>query len=160
MEESPSIHAIVGIEVGDTTRAVRYFERSALVDLADNQGNTAEGMHIASAAGTWQILVNGFGGLRILGGRITLNPWLPPDWEGIRFRLCWRGRPIRVAVDRTHVELLLGGRPGETEEMQVGGTAVTLTAGEPVRVPRIATGPGPITGPRLPDGRVGAGDRT
>ena len=156
---SPSIHAIVGIEVGDTTRAVQYFERSALVDLADNQGNTAEGMHIASAGGTWQILVNGFGGLRILGGRITLNPWLPPDWEGIRFRLCWRGRPIRVAVDRTHVELLLGGRPGETEEMQVGGTAVTLTAGEPVRIAHIVTGPCLITGPGLPDGRVGAGDR-
>jgi hypothetical protein len=44
---------------------VQYFERSVLVDLTDNQGNTGKGMHIASAAGTWQILVNGFGGLRI-----------------------------------------------------------------------------------------------
>ena len=43
--------------------------------------------------------------------------------------------------------------------MQVGGTAVTLTAGEPVRVARIATGPGLITGPGLPGGRVGAGGR-
>ena len=84
---SPSIHAIMGIEVGDTTRAVQYFERSAFVDLSDNQGNTDEGMHIASAGGTWQILVNGFGGLRILGGRVALNPWVPDDWEGIRFRL-------------------------------------------------------------------------
>ena len=31
-----------------------YFARSACVDLTDNQGNTAEGMHIASAGGTWQ----------------------------------------------------------------------------------------------------------
>ena len=96
---SPSIHAIIGIEVGDTTRAVQYFERSALVDLTDNQGNTAEGMHIASAGGTWQILVNGFGGLRILGGRLSFDPWLPDDWQGIRFRLRWRGRPIQVSVD-------------------------------------------------------------
>ena len=90
---SPSIHAIIGIEVGDTTRAVQYFERSALVDLTDNQGNTGEGMHIASAGGTWQILVNGFGGLRILHGKVTFKPWLPPEWEGIRFRIRWRGRP-------------------------------------------------------------------
>ena len=127
---SPSIHAIIGIEVGDTTRAVQYFERSVLVDLTDNQGNTGEGMHIASAGGTWQILVNGFGGLRILGGRVTLNPWLPDDWEGIRFRIRWRGRPIHVAVDHGHVELLLGGEAGGTEEVVVGDEAVTLTAGE------------------------------
>ena len=93
---SPSIHAIIGIEVGDTTRAVQYFERSVLVDLADNQGNTAEGMHIASAGGTWQILVNGFGGLRVLGGRLSFTPWLPGDWQGIRFRIRWRGRPVHV----------------------------------------------------------------
>lgn len=38
--------------------------------------------------------------------------------------------------------------------------AVTLVAGEPVRVARITTGLGLITGPGLPGGRVGAGDRT
>ena len=131
---SPSIHAIIGIEVGDTTRAVQYFERSAFVDLTDNQGNTAEGMHIASAGGTWQILVNGFGGLRILGGRVTLTPWLPDDWEGIRFRLRWRGRPIRVAVDHERIELLLGGPAGGTEEVVVNGKPVRLTSGTPVEV--------------------------
>ena len=133
---SPCIHAIIGIEVGDTTRAVQYFERSALVDLTDNQGNTAEGIHIASAGGTWQILVNGFGGLRILGGRVTLNPWLPRDWDGIRFRLRWRGRPIRVTVNRDHVEVLLGGPDGGTEEIEVSGRSVRMTANTPVRVPR------------------------
>ncbi len=133
---SPSIHAIMGIEVGDTTRAVQYFERSALVDLADNQGNTGDGMHIASAGGTWQILVNGFGGLRVLGGRMTLRPWLPDDWAGIRFRIRWRGRPIRVEVDHEHVALLLGGPAGGTEEVVVGDRVVTLTAGETATVAR------------------------
>jgi kojibiose phosphorylase len=133
---SPSIHAIIGIEVGDTTRAVQYFERSVLVDLADNQGNTGDGMHIASAAGTWQILVNGFGGLRILHGKVTFKPWLPDDWQGIRFRIRWRGRPIHVAIDHDHVELLLGGPAGGTEEVVVGEETVTLTAGETVTVAR------------------------
>jgi kojibiose phosphorylase len=136
---SPSIHAIIGIEVGDTTRAVQYFERSAFVDLTDNQGNSAEGMHIASAGGTWQILVNGFGGLRILGGRVTLNPWLPDEWEGIHFRLRWRGRPVHVAVDHENVELLLGGPAGGKEEVVVGGQVVPLTAGETVRVSRLGS---------------------
>ena len=133
---SPSVHAIIGIEVGDTTRAVQYFTRSALVDLTDNQGNTAEGMHIASAGGTWQILVNGFGGLRVRGGQLTFKPWLPPDWQGIRFRIRWRGRPLHVEVDHTHVTFRLGGDPGGTLEVVVGDAPVTLTAGEEVRVAR------------------------
>jgi kojibiose phosphorylase len=65
---SPPIHAIIGMEVGDTTRAVQYFERSALVDLTDNQGNTAEGMHIASAGGTEEVLVNGKQAVRRTSG--------------------------------------------------------------------------------------------
>jgi len=32
------------------------------VDLKDNQGNTSEGLHMASAGGTWQVAVLGFGG--------------------------------------------------------------------------------------------------
>ena len=115
---------------------MQYFERAAFVDLADNQGNTEEGIHIASAGGTWQILVCGFGGLRILGGRLTLNPWLPPDWEGIRFRVRWRGRPIRVTVDQERVELLLGGTDGGTEEVVVNGKPVRLTSGTSVEVAR------------------------
>lgn len=138
---SPSVHAVIGIEVGDTARAVQYFERSAFVDLADNQGNTSDGMHIASAGGTWQILVNGFGGLRVLGGRVTLNPWLPGDWEGIRFRIRWRGRPIQIAIDHHEVQLLLGGPEGGTEEIVVGDETVHLRAGTPVTVAREIPGP-------------------
>jgi hypothetical protein len=41
-----------------------------------------------------------------------------------------------VAVDRTHVELLLGGAAGGKEEVVVSGEAVPLTAGEPVRIAR------------------------
>ncbi|MBT8254948.1 MAG: glycoside hydrolase family 65 protein, partial [Bacteroidia bacterium] len=37
---SPSIHTIMGIETGNYDRAFQYFERSAFVDLVDNQGNT------------------------------------------------------------------------------------------------------------------------
>jgi hypothetical protein len=48
----------------------------------------------------------------------------------------WRGRPIRVTVDQEHVELLLGGPEGGTEEVVVDGRPVHLTAGSPVRVAR------------------------
>ena len=65
--------AIMGIEVGDPRRAVQYFRRAAFVDLVDNQGNTQEGIHIASAGGTWQMMVCGFGGFRVRNGQIRTS---------------------------------------------------------------------------------------
>ncbi|CCH79426.1 putative Kojibiose phosphorylase [Nostocoides japonicum T1-X7] len=127
---SPAIHAIMGIEVGDPVRAVQYFTRSALVDLADNQGNTCEGMHIASAAGTWTTLVTGFGGLRVHGTGLDFSPWLPPEWEGIRYRLTWRGLHLRVHVERERLSFEVAGADDATLSVTVQGRDVVLTAGQ------------------------------
>ncbi len=131
---SPAIHAIMGIEVGDSTRALQYFYRSALVDLANNQGNTAEGVHIASAGGTWQILVCGFGGFRVRHQQMTFNPWLPAGWQEIRFRLRWRGSSVGVAIGHSEATFTLDGPTGSTEEIVVGAEKVTLVANTPVTV--------------------------
>ena len=142
---SPSIHAIMGIEVGDTTRAVQYFERSAYVDLSDNQGNTDEGMHIACG----RDLADPRQRVRWAAHprrRVALNPWLPDDWEGIRPPR-WRGRPIHVTVDHEHVTLRLGGPDGGTEEVIVSGKPVQLTAGMPAQVALEATMRTPLRPP-------------
>ncbi len=126
---SPSIHAIMGIEVGDPSRAEQYFSRSAFVDLTDNQGNTAEGMHIASAGGTWQVLVCGFGGFRVVHGEMSFRPWLPERWTAIRFRLRWRGHPLRIRVDHAGIAFDLDAPAGVTVPVLVDGEQVELVAG-------------------------------
>ena len=120
----------------DATRTSQQpdFYRSALVDLADNQGNTAEGVHIASAGGTWQILVCGFGGFRVRHQQMTFNPWLPDDWQEIRFRLRWRGNSVQVAVGHTEATFTLDAPDGVTEQIVVGAEKVTLVSNTPVSV--------------------------
>jgi kojibiose phosphorylase len=131
---SPSIHAIMGIEVGDYRRAAQYFTRSAFVDLADNQGNTAEGMHIASAGGTWQTVVSGFGGFRVRNGVMTFDPWLPPGWESLTFRLRWQGDAVDVTVEKDAITLMLHSRAPRHQTVIVAGRPVLLTSGQPVEV--------------------------
>ena len=116
---SPAVHSIMGIEVGDPSRAVQYFRRAAFVDLIDNQGNTSEGMHIASAGGTWQMMVCGFGGFRVRHGRATFKPWLPPEWRGISFRLRWHGNRLAVAIGHATATFELIA-PAGTEETDPG----------------------------------------
>jgi kojibiose phosphorylase len=132
---SPSAHATMGIVVGDRTRALQYFTRSALVDLADNQGNTYEGMHIASAAGTWSTLVNGFGGLQIEHGELVLRPWIPEEWDGVRYRITWREFRLRVTVTHGEIRVLLEGPEGGRLTVRVGDQPVDLVVGEETALP-------------------------
>jgi kojibiose phosphorylase len=125
---STAIHSIIGIEVGDPRRAVQYFRRAAFVDLADNQGNTAEGIHIASAGGTWQTIVCGFGGFRVRNGQMTFKPWLPPGWNALDFRLKWHGNTVSVSADHASATFMLSAAPGCRETIIVNGHQVTLQA--------------------------------
>ncbi|MFC6010378.1 glycoside hydrolase family 65 protein [Nocardia lasii] len=130
---SPSIHAIVGLQVGDSRTAERYFGRSAFVDLDDNQGNTEEGIHIASAAGTWQVATHGFGGFRASADGLHFAPALPPSWERLRFSVHWRGRTVRADLGHRDARFELIGA-GPAEQIEVWGSPVTLEPGTPVEV--------------------------
>ncbi|WP_377190504.1 glycoside hydrolase family 65 protein [Ruegeria meonggei] len=129
---SPAIHSIMGIEVGDISSAHHYFERSAFVDLVNNQGNTQDGMHIASAGGTWQSLVCGFGGFRVKHGKMTFKPWLPEAWSAIRFNLKWQGNDVEVAISHDECRFRFIAPSDRREEIEVMGHPVTLIAGEDV----------------------------
>ena len=131
---SPAIHSIMGIEVGDPSRAIQYFRRAAFVDLADNQGNTAEGIHIASAGGTWQMMVCGFGGFRVRNGQMTFKPWLPPDWNAVDFQLKWHGNTVSVSADHGRATFVWSGPEGGRETITVNGQEVALAAGTKVTV--------------------------
>lgn len=130
---SPSIHAIVGLQVGNTSKAEQYFARSAFVDLDDNQGNTEEGMHIASAAGTWQVAVHGFAGFLAGAHGLSFAPALPASWERLKFSVHWRGRVVRVDLGHEQGRFTLEG-DGEPEEITVAGGPVTLPPGVEVEV--------------------------
>jgi kojibiose phosphorylase len=95
---SPPIHAAVAARLGDLPLAERYFRQSAEIDLADNMGNAAGGVHLAALGGLWQAAVFGFAGLDLGGERPVLRPRLPGAWRALRFGFTWRGRSFRGAV--------------------------------------------------------------
>jgi alpha,alpha-trehalose phosphorylase len=92
---SASIQAIVAAEIGELELAYEYFRETAFIDLRDLAGNTSDGLHLASLAGTWLVAVAGFGGMRDFGDVLTFAPRLPPHLSRICFRLLYRGRRLR-----------------------------------------------------------------
>ncbi len=93
---SASVQSVIASEVGYADAALAYFHDAVAVDLLDLHGNTADGIHIASAGGAWLALVAGFAGLRDSDGEVHFDPELPEGWERLRFRVQVRGQTIEV----------------------------------------------------------------
>ena len=138
---SSVVQSIIAAEVGYHDLALRYFLASLYVDLADRHSNTADGVHIASTAGVWSALANGFGGFRDLGdGRWTFDPRLPDGWDSIVFRLTRRGTRIRVTVRSAEIEFVIEDGDGPVP-LAVRGHEVVVTVAAPVTVPLDGQGP-------------------
>ncbi|WP_103670786.1 beta-phosphoglucomutase [Pseudanabaena sp. BC1403] len=85
-----SIHAILAANLGED-KAYKYFMQAALIDLQDTFGNTADGIHAASAGGVWQSVVFGFGGIQLKDNGPVATPHLPATWTRLKFKLHWQG---------------------------------------------------------------------
>ena len=130
---SACTQAIVAAEVGHMELAYDYFGEAALVDLRDLAGNTEDGLHIASLAGTWLAVVAGFGGLRDHDPTLSFAPRLPSRLSRLAFRLLYRGRRLSVEVrpDEARYELL----GGEAVELRHHGETFRLEGDTPRTLP-------------------------
>jgi alpha,alpha-trehalose phosphorylase len=107
---SAATQAVMAAELGHLELAHDYLGEAALVDLADFGHNTRDGLHMASLAGAWTALVEGFGGMRARDKRLSFAPRLPSGITRLAFRIRYRGRRIAVTTypDDAVYELLEG----------------------------------------------------
>jgi alpha,alpha-trehalose phosphorylase len=107
---SACCQAVVAAQTGHLRLAYDYATEAALMDLADLEHNTRDGLHIASLAGTWMALVAGFGGTRREGDSLRFTPRLPEKFSRLAFRLQFRGRCLQVEIEagKATYSLLIG----------------------------------------------------
>jgi trehalose/maltose hydrolase-like predicted phosphorylase len=106
---SPGPHALVAARLGDLVRAQAYFRQTAGIDLANNMGNAAGGVHVGALGSLWQATVFGIGGIRLKENDIVLDPHLLPHWSELVIPLQWRGRHLRLCFqpDPKRVEVTI-----------------------------------------------------
>jgi alpha,alpha-trehalose phosphorylase len=126
---SACTQAVMAAEVGHLDLAFDYLGEAALMDLRDLENNTRDGVHIASLAGTWVALVNGFGGLRHYDGTVSLAPRLPEGVTRLAFTVLLRGRRLHVEVTAENATYTL--REGKPIEVLHHGDKVTVSPGKP-----------------------------
>lgn len=127
--------AIAAARLGEEAAALDFMRECAFVDLENRHGNTSHGLHMAALAGSWLILAQGWGGLRLDGAAPSFRPQLPSAWKGYSFRLRWCGSTIELSVDGAGCTYrLLAGDPVDVLDH---GRPLRLGA-EPVAMPRPA----------------------
>ena len=102
---SAPMHAFVASEVGDLHRAYNFFNVCLRTDISNLYGNTSEGIHAASLGGTWQALVFGFAGTRIIKNEISVNPKMPRSWRKLIFSLEWQGSVIKLELTNDRIKI-------------------------------------------------------
>jgi trehalose/maltose hydrolase-like predicted phosphorylase len=118
---SPAVHALVAARLGDVDLAERYFRQGAAIDLANNMGNAAGGVHIAALGGLWQATVLGCAGMTLRPNGLAFAPCLPNAWQRLRFPLRWQGRDLLVTLDREPRSLAVESRGPEAMTVAVSG---------------------------------------
>ncbi len=121
---SPCVYSIIASEIGREEKAYELYLRTARLDLDNYNKDTDDGLHITSMAGTWMSIVNGFGGMRIREGNLSLAPFKPASWKDYSFRLVYHGRLLKVTVEEGGCTLLL--EEGEPIELSIYGNRISL----------------------------------
>src|SRR5699024_1494444 len=94
------IFSIMASKLGYHEKAYHYFDKTARLDLDNTHGNTKDGLHMANLGGTWLSIIFGFAGVRVKEAGLFMAPSLPKKWNTLRFHLKYRGRLMRVTMEK------------------------------------------------------------
>ncbi len=143
---SACTQSVLAAEVGHLALAYDYVAEASLMDLADLEHNTRDGLHLASLAGAWIALVAGFGGMRDHGGQLSFAPRLPDGITRLAFKLRRREGCLHVETDsHTATYRLSADDPAASLTITHFGESVALKVevAQRLPVPRIASRPRP-----------------
>ncbi|MCO8275572.1 hypothetical protein M1L60_33805 [Actinoplanes sp. TRM 88003] len=145
---SACTQAVMCAETGHLELAHDYASEAALRDLHANAGH---GLHLASLAGAWSAIVEGFGGLREQGSVLALAPRLPEGITGLRFRLRRRGLRLLVEAGHETVRVTLLDDTETWLSLRLYDETGELASGEPVHRTVVPFKP-LLAAPRQPPG--------
>lgn len=129
------VHASVLAQI-DETRAWSAFREALVADLDDTQGGTTrEGIHLGAMAGTADLAIRAFAGLRTDADALTFTPRLPPAIDELSFQVVYRGHRVEVFLNRDMLRLHLHPCTADPVKIGVLGIFVEIGGGDTMEFP-------------------------
>ncbi|MEI8340521.1 MAG: glycosyl hydrolase family 65 protein [Verrucomicrobiota bacterium] len=127
---SYNTHSILATKIGRDDVAYDYFMKAAGLDLDNLRDATNDGLHAAALGGTWQTLVYGFLGMRLVEGGIAFEPRLPEAWKSVSLGIVYRGYRLRLSFSHDVQRIEVEGSEGAGEaQLILNGEAHSLKDG-------------------------------
>ncbi|OYD26441.1 putative glycosyl hydrolase [Mycoplasma testudineum] len=116
---SPSTYAISAIELRHRLDyAYDLFKYSLNIDLGTNFNSSDAGIHAGSLAAIYQMIVFGYGGLKLINGELHINPILPKQWEGLNYKVKFQNSILHIKVLKDIFEV----ESSENIKLNINGT--------------------------------------
>jgi kojibiose phosphorylase len=135
---SHAVYGFMAARIGEMAAAHEHFVKTATVDILNTNhavvgGTFIGGIHTAACGGTYQLAVQGFGGLGFSDGSLTIDPRLPEHWESITYPVAWRGNRLRVTASKDGVTITAD-RGNDTVLIRVRGSLIEVPPGSEISV--------------------------
>ncbi|MDR0299909.1 MAG: glycoside hydrolase family 65 protein [Streptococcaceae bacterium] len=114
---SLSTHAILSADLGKLEQSYDFFKRACDIDMGDYMRSSDDGIHAASLGGIWQMTIFGYGGVRMVDGKLRIEPHLPAEWSMLDFGFDYQGESLSVSVNHD----------GFTVQKKNNGTSVSFS---------------------------------
>lgn len=129
---SLSTHSILANDLGNRDLAYKLYLQATSIDLGMDMKSSDHGIHAASLGGIWQIIVCGFGGIRMVGGKMRIEPKLPSEITQITYPVYWKGNLLLIQVK--HDYLTVKNKGTETITFSNGEKHYELNPGLEIKI--------------------------
>ena len=127
---SLSTHCVLANDLNNNEMAYSLFKKATFIDLGPNMKTSDGGIHAASLGGIWQCVVNGFGGIRMLNGKLRIEPHLPQTWKRLKFPINWHGD--RLIIEVTKNKIIIKNETKNNPSIEFESFGVKLTINEEI----------------------------
>lgn len=102
---SLSLHSVTANWGTDKELSYRLWEKASMLDLGPNMNSCDNGIHAANVGGTTKMVIEGFGGIKFIQGKLIIDPNLPKQWESLKFNFEHQGSKITYYLTKNFIEL-------------------------------------------------------
>ncbi|RFE01032.1 glycoside hydrolase family 65 protein [Streptococcus parauberis] len=102
---SLSTHALLAADLGLMEKSYQLFKEACEIDMGEYMHSSDEGIHAASTGGIWNAVIFGYGGLRVLDGKLRIEPNLPKEWNSLNYEIEFQSAVVKVEVTKESVTI-------------------------------------------------------